>query len=151
MLYGTLLATLGTSGTSGTSRSGPFRTSTTRFGVPTTERIGRVPGTGFLPADRFDPRSTVAPSGLIPLELCPQANLAIRNLLEPRDLDNGILTDAARTLHGDLPASYGDDIDTLFADALTRVGRDRTGTRTGEAAAAGDRLASVVDEACPAG
>ena len=63
--------------------------------------------------------------------------------------DKGIVTDAARTLHQVLPATYGDDIDLVLADALTRVDRDTTGSRSPEVLAAVNRLNAIVVAACP--
>lgn len=56
---------------------------------------------------------------------------------------------AARTLHLDLPVSFGDDIDTLFADALARVGTVRSGKQSGDAEAAELRTIIVFREAWP--
>lgn len=126
-----------TEGASSGSRSGrpaPLATTT----VPRTEPRGTRP-----------PGSTAAPSGVIPATLCPSATQALENLLAVETADRGIVTDAARSLHTALPASYGDDIDLVLADALTRVDRDTTGSRSPEVEAAIDRLTDVIDAACP--
>ncbi len=108
----------------------------------TTERLN-PPGTVTIP------RPTVAPSGVIPLAACPRVTLALRNLTLPVDADQSILSDAARTLHADLPPEYGEDVDTLLTDAISRMGRENTGNPSPEVTAATNRIAAVLTAACP--
>jgi len=131
--------------TASNSSSSTFpRTPTTRRGAvtSTTERI--APTTSTRP-----PGPTAAPSGVIPVEACPSVTLALKNLEDPAKADRGILTDAARTLHERYPAEAGDDIDTVLADALSRVNHDTTGAKTTEVLEASQRLDDILAAACP--
>jgi hypothetical protein len=118
----------------------PSTTSTrtpSTYTVPTTTAtLPRTPGTQL-------------PSGVVPVEACPRVQRAMTNLGSARPTDRGIVTDAAATLHQYLPASWSDDIDTVLADSLTRVGVPNPGQQSGDVQAAVGRLAAVVSDACP--
>jgi hypothetical protein len=121
------------------------RTPTTTFRGGTTSTTERISPT----TTTRRPGSTVAPSGVIPIEACPNVTLALKNLEEPAKADRGILTDAARTMHEYYPAASGDDIDTLLADALSRANRDTTGAKTTPVLEASARLEDILTAACP--
>ena len=112
---------------SGTSTSVPFSTTT-------------VPRTGG---------STAKPSGVIPIEQCRRVTLAARNLTVVTQPDRGILVDAASSLRDWLPASSRDDIDSLLADALTRVDHTNTGPPPADVVLASNRVNVIVADACP--
>ena len=146
-VYGVLLASIGTSGRSSTG-SGSYRTTTSVGSRPaTTERVAPVPGTGVRPRGTS---TTQAPSGELALGACPAVTFALKNLEEPAKYESeASLPDSAVLLHTQLPASYADDIDTLFADALGRAGLDPLPAPTGEAAEADHRLQVFIAAACP--
>ncbi len=125
--------------------STPTRRTPTTFRSGTTSTTERINPT----TTTRRPGSTVAPSGVIPLEACASVTLALKNLEDPAKADRGILTDAARTLHERYPASSGDDIDTLLADALSRTNRDTTGAKTTAVLEASARLEDILAAACP--
>jgi hypothetical protein len=95
------------------------------------------------------PGTTNPPSGLVRLEACPRVRSAYRSFLEPEAADSAILSDAARTLHAELPPVTADDIDLILVDSRPRAGRDRTGARPSEVQAALDRMGALIDDACP--
>jgi hypothetical protein len=101
-------------------------------------------GTSIPPATG----TTLPPSGVVRIEACPRVVLAFKSLQSPETADPSILADAARTLHAELPAETGDDIDLVLVDSLPRTGADNTGARPSDVQAALDRLGLLIDGAC---
>jgi len=95
------------------------------------------------------PRTTKSPSGAIRIEACPRVVSAYSSFVRPEVADAGILNDAARTLHAELPPGNEDDIDLILVDARPRIGQDTTGARSSAVQAALDRVGRVVDDGCP--
>jgi hypothetical protein len=143
--YAAFLAIIASSGGFSSSGSGSSRPrSATTSVTPTTERV-----TGTATTVPRSTGTTATPSGVFPLSACPRVTLALKNLTQPADADQAILSDAARTLHTELPAQYGDDVDTLLTDATSRMGRSNTGPPSSEVTAATQRVAAVINAACP--
>ncbi len=138
VFFSAIAATGGfSSSTSGRPSPVPGRATTS------TERV--APGTtGVRP-----PGSTAVPSGVIALSACPRVTLALKNLTLSTDADQAILSDAARTLHAELPPTSGDDVDTLLTDAMSRIGVPNAGAPSPEVTAATQRLAAILNAACP--
>jgi len=95
------------------------------------------------------PGTTKAPSGAIRIDACPRVISAYSSFVRPEVADAGILNDAARTLHAELPPGNEDDIDLILVDARPRIGKDTTGGRSSAVQAALDRVGRVVDDGCP--
>jgi hypothetical protein len=115
----------------------PFPTTSTTIRERTGTSVPTTPG------------PTKPPSGEVRLESCPRVLLAFHSLESPETGDTSILTDAARTLHAELPVTMADDIDLVLVDALPRTNADNTGARPSDVQAALDRLGLLLERACP--
>lgn len=125
--------------TASSTQVNPPRSTSTLPNTSTTRPYSTVPRN----------RGSVAPSGLVAPEACPRVVLAIGNLVDLGSLDEGIITDAAATLHQSLPTTSGADIDLVYSDALTRVGVSNPGAPPSDVMEAQARLTDLIAAACP--